>query len=43
MLNLRPYESYTRYWEPMDRTKRRRRADPAYYRPVTDEEDPTAA
>ena len=33
-LNLRPYESYTRYWEPLDRALPGG-SDPAYYRPVT--------
>ncbi len=36
-LGIRPYESYTRYWEPLDRPRRKvpmPPSDPDYFRPV---------
>ncbi|OHB65338.1 MAG: hypothetical protein A2Y77_15915 [Planctomycetes bacterium RBG_13_62_9] len=42
-LNLRSYESYTRYWEPLDDVQRKgdnSANDPAYFRPMTDGSDP---
>ena len=41
-LNLRPYESYTRYWTPLDRAKEPAAAakDRAYFRPMANGSDP---
>ena len=38
VLGIRPHESYTRYWEPLDRprgTSRLAESDPDYFRPIT--------
>jgi hypothetical protein len=45
VLNVRPFESYTRYWEPLDRPQRAGDSsahDPDYFRPVVgrDPDDP---
>ena len=45
VLNLRPYESYTRYWEPLDRAGRKggpAAGDPDTFRPLADGSDPDA-
>jgi len=43
VLNIRPYESYTRYWEPLDDARRggdTSTNDPDYFRPLADGSDP---
>jgi hypothetical protein len=42
VLNLRPYESYTRYWTPLNRDRQGTEADGdlAYFRPMPDGSDP---
>jgi hypothetical protein len=42
VLNLRPYESYTRYWTPLNRERQGTEADGdlAYFRPLPDGSDP---
>ena len=42
VLNLRPYESYTRYWEPLDNPAHAggRPKDRDYFRPMADGSDP---
>ncbi len=42
-LNLRPYESYTRYWKPLGRVAQKGAVpakDPAYFRPMANGSDP---
>jgi hypothetical protein len=42
VLNLRPYESYTRYWSPLNRDRQGTEADGdlAYFRPMPNGSDP---
>ncbi len=43
VLGVRPYESYTRYWEPLDRPRRAARlaaSDPDYFRPIPNKSFP---
>ena len=42
VLNLRPYESYTRYWGPLDNPAHAsdRPKEPDYFRPMADGSDP---
>lgn len=42
VLNLRPYESYTRYWTPLNRDRQGTESDGylAYFRPMPDGSDP---
>jgi hypothetical protein len=42
VLNIRPGESYTRYWEPLDGARGAGQPDPDFFRPMANGSDPDA-